>query len=504
MGYYNDSGRSNRGFGGRSGGRRDGRSRKNEYGIGHGQPGANLRPINWATTSLRPFRKDFYTDPMIHDQQTVLNYRSEKTITVIGDGIPQPILTFQQANFPPSIMNQIHEAGFPSPTPIQAQGWPMALSGRDVVGIAQTGSGKTLAFVLPGFVHILAQEPLSRGDGPIALVVAPTRELAMQIETEAQTFARGLGLKIGSVYGGASKWPQKNMLRDGVDMLVCTPGRMLDFLENDATNCQRVTYLVFDEADRMLDMGFENQIRLLVSQIRPDRQVLLWSATWPKEIRRMASDFLRDDFIQLKVGSDEGVACERVAQTCLVMSSYQKQPHLEDTLRQYSGRKVLVFVGTKRMCDQLSRDLNRKGMYTNAIHGDKDQRTRTRTLADFKDGRTRILLATDVAARGIHIDDIALVVNYDFPQCCDDYIHRIGRTGRAGSFGTAITYFDPKTDSGKTNKFIKILTDANQTVPEELMRLRGSSSYGGRRNGRSRFGGNRRGGRGGSRRFGAY
>lgn len=220
----------------------------------------------------------------------------------------------------------------------------------------------------------------------------------------------------------------------------------------------------------------------------------------------MAGDFLREDFIQLKVGSDEGIACERVNQTCLVMSSYQKQPHLEDTLRQYNGRKVLVFVGTKRMADQLSRDLNRKGMYTNAIHGDKDQRTRTRTLADFKEGRTRILLATDVAARGIHIDDIALVVNFDFPQCCDDYIHRVGRTGRAGNYGTAITYFDPKTDGGKTNKFIKILNDAKQPVPEELMRLRGSSNSYNRRNGRSRFGNKSfsRGGRSGGRRFNAY
>jgi len=306
-------------FGDRNGrgghGRRDRYDRqRNEFGIGNGQPGANLKSVDWSSISLKPFRKNFYTPSTEMSEQELFGWRQSHEIVVKGEAVPQPIRTFQQAKFPENVLQGFLDAGFEKPTPIQAQGWPMALSGRDVVGIAQTGSGKTLAFVIPAVMHIMGQPPLERGDGPIALVIAPTRELACQIEAEAKQFSSGFGIQIGCVYGGAPKRTQESMLRNGLDLLICTPGRMLDFLEHRTTNLQRVTYLVFDEADRMLDMGFEKQIRLLISQIRPDRQVLMWSATWPKEVQKLAHDFLKDGFIQLNVGSDSGKAAKNIEQ----------------------------------------------------------------------------------------------------------------------------------------------------------------------------------------------
>jgi len=460
----------------RSGGRRGGYGRRddrrggnrNEFGIGHGQPGANLKAVDWSQIQLKPFRKNFYTPSTDMEEKELWAWREESQIKVMGQGVPQPIRTFEQAKFPANVLSAFQAAGFKAPTPIQAQGWPMALSGRDVVGVAQTGSGKTLAFIIPAVMHIMGQPPLERGDGPIALVVAPTRELACQIEAEAKRFSSGFGINIGCCYGGAPKRQQESMLRSGLDLVICTPGRMLDFLEHRTTNFWRVTYLVFDEADRMLDMGFEKQIRLMISQIRPDRQVLMWSATWPKDVQQLAQDFLKDGYIQLTVGGELGKACKTIAQQVLVMSRYEKPRHFNDALHRFVGSKVLVFCATKRMTDQLSRQLNEQGWQTESIHGDKQQFERDRVLRDFKSGRVSIMIATDVAARGIHVDDIACVINYDFPGNCDDYIHRIGRTGRAGNKGTAITFFDPKTDGKKAQKLIKILTEAEQPVPQEL------------------------------------
>merc|ERR1712167_221408 len=208
----------------------------------------------------------------------------EKQMTVTGNNIPDPLRSFGECTFPKAFMDRFASMGFQSPTPVQSQGWPMALTGRDIVCIAETGSGKTLGFVLPALVHINAQPATKRGDGPIALVVAPTRELACQIEGEATRFAQPLGLTMCCVYGGAPKHPQLQKLRGGVDMIIATPGRLLDFIERRDTNLDRTTFVIFDEADRMLDMGFEPQIRMILGQVRPDRQMLMWSATWPKEV----------------------------------------------------------------------------------------------------------------------------------------------------------------------------------------------------------------------------
>jgi len=365
----------------------------------------------------------------------------------------------------------------------------MALSGRDMIGIAKTGSGKTLGFLLPAIVHINAQPLLKPGDGPIALVLSPTRELANQTLQETDKFGRSSRLKYSCVYGGVSKGPQARDLRNGVEILIACPGRLIDFLESGTTNLFRCTYLVLDEADRMLDMGFEPQMRAIVGQIRPDRQTLLFSATWPKSIVKLAHDFLTDP-LQVNVGSLELHANKDITQIIEVVDEYDKRRTLFRHLSQQPrGIKTLIFTATKRGADQLCRTLRDDGYGARAIHGDKSQQDRDWTLQEFKSGKSPIMVATDVASRGLDVRDLTLVFNYDFPQAIEDYVHRIGRTGRAGQKGTAVSFFTSK-DARKADELIQILVDAKQHIPKELMRFRGMSkkSSGGRYGNR---GGNR-------------
>ena len=250
-------------------------------------------------SSLPPFEKRFYhehPDVTARSAKEVEQYRRQREIHVSGRGVPNPVSNFDEASFPVYVLSEVMKAGFKEPTAIQAQGWPMALMGRDLIGLAETGSGKTLAYLLPAIVHINAQPLLKPGDGPIVLVLAPTRELACQIKTECSKFGSSSSIKNTCVYGGTPKGPQIRDLRNGVEIVIATPGRLIDMLESRCTNLRRVTYLVLDEADRMLDMGFEPQIRKILSQIRPDRQTLLWSATWPKEVQSIAREFLTDPY----------------------------------------------------------------------------------------------------------------------------------------------------------------------------------------------------------------
>merc|ERR1719361_87829 len=461
----------------------------NEFGISSGQPGGNLRKVDWSKVNLRPFKKKFMENMVSISPQQTEAWRKEKEISVEGTDCPPPLPTFQECGFPKQFLDQFHQLGFTSPTPVQSQGWPMALTGRDIVCIAETGSGKTLGFILPGLVHINAQPATKSGDGPIALVVAPTRELACQIEVETTRFAQPLGLTMCCVYGGAPKHPQLQKLRGGVDMIIATPGRLLDFIERRDTNLDRTTFVIFDEADRMLDMGFEPQIRMILGQVRPDRQMLMWSATWPKEVRLLANDFLPNDRIVMKIGTDDGTASKRITQHVHIVSRYEKQQLLSSRLREFQGQKVLIFTGTKRMADQLSRQLQQQGYRAEAIHGDKRQEQRDHCLASFKSGRITVMVATDVASRGIHVNDISLVINYDFPQNLSDYVHRVGRTGRAGKFGTAVTFFDSQIDGKKGRGLAKILRESGQVVPPQLLTMQsggGRRGRGGRSGGRGR------------------
>lgn len=373
----------------------------------YNQPQELVRP-NWDVElqNLPTFEKNFYVEhETVRDRsdEEIAQFRKENEMTISGHDIPKPITTFDEAGFPDYVLSEVKAEGFAKPTGIQCQGWPMALSGRDMVGIAATGSGKTLSYCLPGIVHINAQPLLAPGDGPIVLVLSPTRELAVQIQTECSKFGQSSRIRNTCVYGGVPKSQQIRDLSRGSEIVIATPGRLIDMLEIGKTNLKRVTYLVLDEADRMLDMGFEPQIRKIVDQIRPDRQTLMWSATWPKEVKQLAADYLNDP-IQVQVGSLELAASHTITQLVEVVSDFEKRDRLNkhlETASQDDEYKTLIFASTKRMCDDITKYLREDGWPALAIHGDKDQRERDWVLQEFRNGGSPIMVATDVAARGI-------------------------------------------------------------------------------------------------------
>merc|ERR1712179_647701 len=320
---------------------------------------------------------------------------------------------------------------------------------------------------------------LERGDGPIALVLAPTRELAQQILTVAQDFGRASKIKSTCVFGGAPKFPQLRDLERGAEICIATPGRLLDFLEAGKTNLRRCTYLVLDEADRMLDMGFEPQVRKITSQVRPDRQTLMWSATWPKEVQRLARDICRENPVHINVGSLDLRAAHTIRQYVEVVAPADKKHRLRRLLEKVmDGSKILIFAQTKREGDDLTREMRTDGFPALCIHGDKKQEEREWVLKEFKEGKSPILVASDVASRGLDVKDIKYVINYDFPNGIEDYIHRVGRTGRAGATGSSYTFFTQ--DKFKhAPALIKVLQEANQPIPAELEKLAAGAGSGG-------------------------
>ena len=334
-------------------------------------------------------------------------YRQKHDITVTGDNVPKPTTIFEEASFPEYVLTEIERCGFAEPTPIQGQSWPVALSGRDVIGIARTGSGKTCAYILPAIVHINAQPFLNKGDGPIVLVLAPTRELANQIKEDCVKFGGSSRIKCTCVYGGAPKRAQAMDLERGVEIVIATPGRLIDFLDKCTTNLRRVTYLVLDEADRMLDMGFEKQLRQIIGQIRPDRQTLMFTATWPKDVVEIANEFLKENPVTVQIGSTELTTNKDITQIIEMCDEHEKHRvlfrRLDDLRRQMQGNvpRTLIFTETKRKADSLTSDLRYENYPCIAVHGDKSQGERDSALADFKSGRCPILVATDVAARGL-------------------------------------------------------------------------------------------------------
>ncbi|KAF4640193.1 DEAD (Asp-Glu-Ala-Asp) box polypeptide 17 [Toxoplasma gondii] len=468
-------------------------------GYGADALGSKLQRVDWKTIDLVPFEKNFYVEhPAVANMsaEEAERIRRANEITIVhGHNVPKPVPTFEYTSFPSYILDVINQTGFQKPTAIQVQGWPIALSGRDMIGIAETGSGKTLAFLLPAIVHINAQPYLNKGDGPIVLILAPTRELVEQIRAQCRTFAASSKIHHAVAYGGVPKRPQIMELERGAEICVACPGRLIDFLESRVTNLRRVTYLVMDEADRMLDMGFEPQIRKIVSQIRPDRQTLMWSATWPKEVQNLARDLCKEEPVHINVGSLDLQACQNIKQEVMVVQEYEKRGQLMSLLRRnMDGSKILIFAETKRGADNLTRDMRVEGWPALSLHGDKKQEERTWVLDEFKNGRNPIMVATDVASRGLDVKDIRHVINYDMPNQIEDYIHRIGRTGRAGAKGCAYTFFTP--DKPRlARELVRVLRGANQPVPPELESLgMYSSSSSGRR-----WGGGGRGGRGGMR-----
>ncbi|RSL75067.1 ATP-dependent RNA helicase DBP2 [Fusarium floridanum] len=483
-GYGNGGGYGGGGGGGYGGGGYGGGYGGGGGGDRMGALGAGLKQQEWDVSTLPKFEKSFYKeheDVASRTDAEVEAFRRKHQMTIAGSDVPKPVETFDEAGFPRYVMDEVKAQGFPAPTAIQSQGWPMALSGRDVVGIAETGSGKTLTYCLPSIVHINAQPLLAPGDGPIVLVLAPTRELAVQIKQEIDKFGRSSRIRNTCVYGGVPKGPQIRDLSRGVEVCIATPGRLIDMLEAGKTNLRRVTYLVLDEADRMLDMGFEPQIRKIISQIRPDRQTLMWSATWPKEVRALATDFLQD-FIQVNIGSMDLAANHRITQIVEVVTDMEKRDrmikHLEKVMENKEN-KILIFVGTKRVADDITRFLRQDGWPALSIHGDKQQNERDWVLDQFKSAKSPIMVATDVASRGIDVRNITHVLNYDYPNNSEDYIHRIGRTGRAGAKGTAITFFT--TDNQKQARdLVNVLQEAKQQIDPRLVEMTRYGGGGGR------------------------
>ncbi|XP_010492272.1 PREDICTED: DEAD-box ATP-dependent RNA helicase 46 isoform X2 [Camelina sativa] len=439
-------------------------------------------------------------------------YCRRHEITVSGGQVPPPLMSFEATGLPPALLREVYSAGFSAPSPIQAQSWPIAMQNRDIVAIAKTGSGKTLGYLIPGFMHLQRIHNDSQM-GPTILVLSPTRELATQIQVEALKFGKSSKISCACLYGGAPKGPQLKEIERGVDIVVATPGRLNDILEMRRISLHQVSYLVLDEADRMLDMGFEPQIRKIVKEVPTKRQTLMYTATWPKEVRKIASDLLVNP-AQVNIGNvDELVANKSITQTVEILAPMEKHTRLEQILRsQEPGSKIIIFCSTKRMCDQLARNLTRT-FGAAAIHGDKSQAERDDVLNQFRSGRTPVLVATDVAARGLDVKDIRVVVNYDFPNGVEDYVHRIGRTGRAGATGLAYTFFGDQ-DAKHASDLIKILEGANQKVPPQVreMATRGgggmnkfrrwgtpSSGGGGRGYGDSGYGGRGDSGYGGGR-----
>ncbi|CCF57215.1 hypothetical protein KAFR_0C02220 [Kazachstania africana CBS 2517] len=384
----------------------------------------------------------------------------------------RPLLSFSHVSLEGTIQKEISK--FPKPTPIQAASWPYLLAGKDVIGVAETGSGKTFAFGVPA-IHSLVSS--SNKKDISVLVISPTRELASQIYDNLIILTDKVGLECCCIYGGVPKDEQRKQLRRS-QVVVATPGRLLDLIQEGSVNLSKVQYLVLDEADRMLEKGFEEDIKNIIKETngnRANRQTLMFTATWPKEVRELASTFMRDP-VKVSIGNrDELTANKRITQIVEVVEPHTKERKLLDLLKKYQGGakkndKVLIFALYKKEAARVERNLRYNGYDVAAIHGDLSQQQRTQALNDFKQGKSSLLLATDVAARGLDIPNVKTVINLTFPLTVEDYVHRIGRTGRAGQTGVAHTLFTEQ-EKHLAGALVNVLNGANQPVPEDLIKF---------------------------------
>jgi len=347
-------------------------------------------------------------------------------------------MSFESLGLRSELLRAVSEKGYNEPTPIQRQAIPIILEGRDIMGGAQTGTGKTAGFTLPLLQRLMATGKEQKGRRPIrALVLTPTRELAAQVAESVDTYGRHLPLKSTVVFGGVSINPQKMKLIKGVDILVATPGRLLDHVSQNSANLSKVDILVLDEADRMLDMGFIRDIRKILALLPKQKQTLLFSATFSDEIKQLSNSLLKSPAL-IEVAR-RNTASETVTQVVHPVDKTRKRELLSLLIGSNNWKQVLVFNRTKHGANRLTEQLNTDGITSAAIHGNKSQGARTKALADFKSGKVRVLVATDIAARGLDIDQLPHVVNYELPNVAEDYVHRIGRTGRAGNEGEAMS-----------------------------------------------------------------
>lgn len=434
----------------------------------------------WA--KLPPIVRGFYEE---HDEvkrmtdEEVDKFRQDNNNIVVshfkaGDTfvLPKPAPKFVHSfHNHPAILDVIKSQNFQTPSPIQAQSWPILLQGKDLIGIAQTGTGKTLAYLLPGLLSIVKQTtPRHQRPGPSVLILAPTRELAQQIDREAKKYSYE-GIKSLCIYGGGDRNEQIAQVRRKPEIIIATPGRLNDLTMNNIIDLTAVNYLVLDEADRMLDMGFMPQIRKVMVDVRPDRQTVMMSATWPPGVRKIATDFMKDP-AQIFVGSLDLATVSSVSQEIVMTEQDQKRKLLYNFILNTLSEqdKAIVFVGRKAVADDISSELALNDIACQCMHGDRDQEDRERALADIKSGEVRLIIATDVASRGLDIDDITYILNYDFPSNAEEYVHRVGRTGRAGRTGKSITFFT-REDWRHAQELIDILSKSSAEIPETLVQM---------------------------------
>lgn len=440
----------------------------------------DIPTTDWSKIEMTPIRKNFWFEPTELAELTeaeVADLRLELDgIKVNGKDVPKPVQTWAQCALSRQTLDVIHGLGFEKPTPIQMQALPALMSGRDVVGVAKTGSGKTMAFLMPMFRHIKDQPPLKDNEGPVGLIMTPTRELATQIHRDCKPFLKMMGMRAVCAYGGAPIKDQIAELKRGAEVIVCTPGRMIDLLaanQGRVTNLRRVTYVVLDEADRMFDMGFEPQVMKIFANMRPDRQTILFSATMPRIIDSLTKKVLKSP-VEITVGGRSVVAKE-IEQIVEVREETDKFIRVLELMGELYDKdedaRTLIFVDRQEKADDLLKELLMKGYPCMSIHGGKDQIDRDSTISDFKKGIVPIMIATSVAARGLDVKQLKLVINYDAPNHLEDYVHRAGRTGRAGNTGVAVTFVTPQQENCAPG-IAKALEQSGQPVPERIEEMR--------------------------------
>ncbi|XP_020661226.2 putative ATP-dependent RNA helicase DDX4 isoform X2 [Pogona vitticeps] len=428
-------------------------------------------------------------DAIFSHYQTGINFDKYDDIPVEVSGPDKPpgILTFKEAALCQTLIENIDRAGYKKLTPVQKHSIPIILAGRDLMACAQTGSGKTAAFLIPILAHMMRDgvtaSQFKEQQEPECIIVAPTRELINQIFMESRKFLYGTCIRPVVIYGGIQVGYTIRQIKQGCNILCATPGRLLDVINRQTIGLSKLKYLVLDEADRMLDMGFGPEMKKLISSpgmpAKEQRQTLMFSATFPEEIQRLAGEFLKSGYLFVVVGQVGG-ACSDVQQSVLQVKQYDKREKLIEILRDIGNERVMVFVETKKKTDFIATILCQEHIPATSIHGDREQREREEALRYFRLGKCPVLVATSVAARGLDIEKVQHVINYDLPSTIDEYVHRIGRTGRCGNIGKAVSFFDPQSDTAIAQPLIKVLVDAQQEVPawlEEIACSAGGISF---------------------------
>ncbi|CAE8605671.1 unnamed protein product [Polarella glacialis] len=453
-----------------------------------------IKKLEWKDIQLVPIEKNFYqehpivagrSDEEVNELRRIHDIEVLNGTIVSADGVkdvPKPITTFEEASFPEWILSRLSMIGFKDPTAIQIQVWPVALQGRDLIGIAETGSGKTVAYVLPMLVHIVAQEELKPGEGPVGVVLCPTRELTIQIDEVVRDFSGLSGIKSVAIYGGGDVKQQGARLQDKNDVVVACPGRFIQLLNDGYSNLNRVTYVVLDEADEMLNESFGEQIELILGQVRPERQMLMFSATWKKDVQTLARAYCTAsegmEPVMIRVGRDKLAVCRNVKQQVLACENYEdKYQALVKAIRRSkcdkngSQHKCLVFARSQKTVDDIVWRLQSEDhMEVEGMHAGKKMTDRLWVLHELRHGHLSCVISTACLGRGHDISRVRYVINFDAPETIEDYIHRVGRTGRAGETGFAMTFMTPR-DVQLADPLVMILESIGQQVEPKLQEM---------------------------------